>query len=320
MAIDATKIQLHLAEIASIYNRLVGVIPPDRWKSASELPPEKKTIVRDCALALSNSIDVVRELLDESLLAAQIKISDTSQAKQFFNEIQQRRDDLSDLWLESIDIGPLSLENLGLSETVPKDEESHFTPYRITDVASLFRWCVERVDDYLEDGGTNPDVIVENKVHDQALRLMDATFFQPDKWYGNLRQLSPLVLNTRKLPRVVQLRIRELHICLIVGTPSAAAILARSALEYVLLERASSYAIRSTESSGEFKRLGTLVNEYSDAAPELEFHMRSVKRIGDQAIHAYIGHNNVATIAACGIAEAFRSWAGLREVLQRVYA
>ena len=320
MAIDATKIQLHLAQIASIYNRLVGVIPPDRWKSVAELPPEQKTIVGNYALALSNRIDVVRELLDESLLAAQIKISDTSQARQFFNEIQQKRDDLSDLWLESIGIGPLSLEDLGLGETVPKEEEPHFTPYHITDAASLFRWCVERVDDYLEDGGTNPDVIVENRVHDQALRIMDATFFQPDKWYGNLRQLSPLVLNTKKLPPVVQLRIRELYVCLIVGTPSAAAILARSTLEYVLLERASSYAVRSTESSGELKRLGTLVNEYSDAAPELEIDMRSVKRIGDQAVHAYIGHKNVVTIAACGIAEAFRSWAGLRDVLQRVYA
>ena len=319
MATDAPKIQLHLAEIASIYARLIGVIPPDQWKGVAALSKPQRTIAGDCAFELCRRIHVVRELLDESLLAAQIKISDTSQAQLFFNEIQPRREDFSELWLASIGIDSVSLEDLGLDE-ITLVKKPDFTPYHITDISSLFRWCVERVDDYLEDGGTNPDIIVENRVHDQALRLMNATFFQPDKWYGNLRQLSPLVLNTKKLPLVVQLRVRELHICLIVGTPSAAAILARSTLEYVLLERAPSYAVRPMEASGELKRLGTLVNEFSEKLPELEIDMRSVKRIGDQAVHAYIGHRKVVTISACGLAEAFQSWTGLRDVLQRVYA
>lgn len=325
---DVTTIQRHLAEIAAIYQRITSIVPPERWPEVSELPDAQRTVVGELSFSLGRRIDAVKDMIDQRMLSEEMTISASSQARIFFSDVLPKREEISSLWLDSIGLGSLSLDDLDLDMfiTAPDSISQQKIVERplcwyVDNISDLVQWCVERVDDYLEDGGTNPDIFVNNRIHKQTLTLIrHAQFFQPDKWYERLERIAPIVVPPKRLPRPVLQRLRELRTCIIVGNSAASTILARSILEYVLLDRAQEYSIRNTELGGDTKSLGVLVNEFSERLPDLEVAFRSIKKNGDRAVHANVGQKNVVSIYSCGIAEAYQSWAGLREVLQWLYA
>lgn len=311
--------QLYLAEIAAIFSRVNKFLSPDHRARLSDLDDASRKAIADDAFDLTLRIDAVRDLLDEALLSAEVKLGNSAQARLYFDSIEPQREALSELWFAAMGLKPLTLEELGFYEE-PAEPKPEARLHYISTISALLHWCVVRSEHYREDGLGDSDIILDNVIYDQTLNLLEASFFKPDHWYDRLRKIAPLVVNAQKLPRVIQERVRELHVTLIVGAPAACVVLARSTLEYALHERAPSHSVEGAEPGGEMKRLGKLIDAFADKRPDLELDCRTVKRIGDRAVHAHIGHKNVVTMYSVGLAEAFRSWVALKHVLQRLYA
>ncbi len=71
--------------------------------------------------------------------------------------------------------------------------------------------------------------------------------------------------------------------------------------------------------SGELKKLGELVNEYSERFAEQEVDLRGIKRLGDDSVHVNVYQNNVISWPKVGFGHAFKSWDALRKLLEWLY-
>lgn len=155
-------------------------------------------------------------------------------------------------------------------------------------------------------------------------RLMALGFFQPDHWLARQRAIGPLVLErkSRSVPGHVRVRFKEIHRSFVVGNFLSTVALARSTLEYALIDRGRPLGYEPFESqmgNRRSKRLIDLVDAASVARPPLREAMDLVRETGNQVIHPR-KHSDVTRFPHLQEAEAFDCIRALREVLVDLYS
>lgn len=124
-----------------------------------------------------------------------------------------------------------------------------------------------------------------------AQSIMGAPFFNPDEWYRNAQELSPIFGEQaeKKIPWSPRERLRELYHSFILGNYLSAIAMARTILEYALIDRARTLGIdpNTTDKLGRpsTKGLGQLVREAASIRPDLEQRMDQILDFGNAIIH-----------------------------------
>ena len=86
----SSHLHLQLAEIASLYDRLVSIHPPEKWSKTKLLKPALRNEVNHCSFEISRRIDAIRELIDGQILMEDIDLHNSKKAKTFFELILPR--------------------------------------------------------------------------------------------------------------------------------------------------------------------------------------------------------------------------------------
>lgn len=257
----SSHLHLQLARITSLYERLVSMLPPDRWGEVKQVSSALRETIKRDAYEITRMVDGIREMIDKRILVEDIDLHSSQKAKIFFDEILPRSDLLDSLWMEASGLAELNLDDL-LDLTDQKEgpvkgdgqlrqEVAQWKTVWIDSIDSLISWAVERTDGFLEDGGYgDSEIVVPNETYNRAVRLIRAKFFEPDTWYENLQRINPVLANPKKLPRDVRFRVGEIHRSLIVGNYLSAVILCRSVLEYCLAKESKARTISAMWPSG----------------------------------------------------------------------
>lgn len=257
---SSSRLHIQLAEAVRLYDRLVAILPPDRWdrserlKVLSELSPPLRRELAQISYSLNRRIDALRELIDEQILKESVDLHNSWKAKRFFDEILPRTENLTDLWFCAANFNVIT--NIGTkigtgfdptepktkdaqetketaSELESEDHEAESATVWIDTIDSLITWAVEGTEVFKEDGGAgDSEIVVTNEAFQRAMRLINAKFFNPDVWYDNLLRINPIIANPKKIPRDVRYRVGEIHSSLIIGNYLSSVILCRSVLEF----------------------------------------------------------------------------------------
>ncbi len=122
----------------------------------------------------------------------------------------------------------------------------------------------------------------------------DLIDFDPDDWTRNTRRLRPVMVGKRTdcIPAHIRLRLIEMHRTLTFGNWISAAVLARSILEYAILDNAARWNISLTwdvtiQSRRERKRksLEDLVDAVAEQIPRLKEEMHYIREEGNAFAH-----------------------------------
>jgi hypothetical protein len=154
-------------------------------------------------------------------------------------------------------------------------------------------------------------------------RLFTLPFFEPDLWLARQREIGPLLLGrrARNVPSHVRGRVKEIHHSFVLGNFLSAVALARSTLEYALIDRGRSLGYEPFETrmgNHSVKRLADLIDSASVVMPSLRDSMVRVREIGNQVLHPK-KHYDVIRLSHVLEAQAFDCISALRRILVDLY-
>jgi len=157
-----------------------------------------------------------------------------------------------------------------------------------------------------------------------AESIIASPFFNPDDWYRNARELQPILGEhaEKRIPINVRGRLSELYWSFILANYMAAIALARSILEYSLVDRASRLGIEpyATDRDGKrrTKRISVLVGIASERLPELSVRMEEIVECANQILHPT--RNDKLLLAPSALrAQALRCVNSAREIAVALY-
>ena len=169
-----------------------------------------------------------------------------------------------------------------------------------------------------------PDSLASLESVRDAEVLLFSSFFRPDEWVRNAKDINPLMgRGIDSLLNVsVRARLRELAHSFILGNYLAATALSRSILEYVLLTKAGALGINPSAQDRNYpkrmKRLGVLVEDFKDAKPELATDMEAIVEAGNTTLHPK--RKEVIALLPLALREkALASISALRRVIDSLY-
>ena len=132
----------------------------------------------------------------------------------------------------------------------------------------------------------HPEWNLEGYDFQRAEDLVRLTFFAPDDWMTNLRDLQPVVTGrTSPFSPQIRIRLKEVYRSFIFGNWLAAFALSRSLLEYCVRERARPLGVDPSDTSGRPKRLEVLLDDVAGRAPQLTDLMELVRHYGNVVMH-----------------------------------
>ncbi|MDA8031115.1 MAG: hypothetical protein MPJ22_06280 [Pirellulales bacterium] len=110
--------------------------------------------------------------------------------------------------------------------------------------------------------------------------IIEARYFQPDKWYEN-SQFFPVTVTTdlQKMPKGVRQRIAEIHRSFIFGNWMAVIALSRCLLEYAFTDKALDFKIPKHNGLADF------IPDFSKRFRELEAGMKRIQKVGNHVMH-----------------------------------
>ena len=123
---------------------------------------------------------------------------------------------------------------------------------------------------------------------DDVWDLLGSMWFDPDMWEFNRRQVSPVIANFgQEIPKKLRSRISEAYRAYVFGNWLAVMALARSTLEYILIDKADAHGIGTRdEVNPKFtKKLSKLMKEYDSRYANLDTPMRYIVNSGDSVMH-----------------------------------
>jgi hypothetical protein len=176
-----------------------------------------------------------------------------------------------------------------LSDFFDKLDEVVRERYENQEVEKTFYAGLEQIQGIIDD---NPDM-VERFALDDAWRVIDSEFldFSPDEWIERSRRLKPIFIEVREeqIPAHVRFRLRELYRVFVLGNWFSVFSLARTILEYSIINLAFRYEldpfVKRENGTRRIKRLGVLVSEMSERLPNIKDDMESVTEYGNRFLH-----------------------------------
>lgn len=126
-------------------------------------------------------------------------------------------------------------------------------------------------------------------VPDTACEILDSPLlrFDPDAWLDRITDLSPMRSDKANFTPPVQVRFRleELYRAHIFGLSLSVFALARSLLEYALLDNCNKLGIRTSWDNGRDKKLSHLIDEAAVQLPGQTSRMALIRDLGNEYLH-----------------------------------
>jgi hypothetical protein len=154
-----------------------------------------------------------------------------------------------------------------------------------------FDVAIERMEELVED---NPDLEGSFSVL-RANEILDSKLieFNPDEWLDNAGELYPVRTsrNGAEIPVQAKQRLVEIYRSYIFGNWLSVLALARSALEYTILDNlhkfniSPTYEITTPKHEFKPKKLSHLIEEVGEILPELMSPMEEIRDYGNEYIH-----------------------------------
>lgn len=158
-------------------------------------------------------------------------------------------------------------------------------------VKHTFDVAIERMEELV---GENPDLKDSFSVL-RASEILDSKLieFDPDQWLDNAGELYPVRTsrNGADIPVQAKHRLLEIYRSYIFGNWLSVLVLARSALEYVILDNlhkfniSATYEITKPKLESKPKKLSQLIGEVGEILPELKLPMEEIREYGNDYIH-----------------------------------
>ncbi len=130
-----------------------------------------------------------------------------------------------------------------------------------------------------------------DRVLENVSEVLGASFFKPDDWLRNIRELTPLLGEKvrENIPDRLKIQLTEVYHGFCLGRYLPTIALCRMVLEYVLVERARKrdwFDPRDDEKKQPYKCLADLIEEMSHYVPsDITRAMKQIKHKGNKAIH-----------------------------------
>lgn len=178
------------------------------------------------------------------------------------------------------------LDELGLSS-----QEIGKSPRECTPIQDALELAIERLEDFLS---LDPPEDLTDMADEELIDLqyiVSASFFRPDEWYENMKELRPVASKRRSemLPNHVRVRIKEIFRSFTFGNWQSVAAMSRGVLEYALIDRAGALGYEAYEQDqfGKLRpvSLRQLVHRASDLLPSVVEDMEAIREYGNEVMH-----------------------------------
>jgi len=239
----------------------------------TSLSPESRLVLKDLSLKLYRDIQNLHDELSSDLLeSGEVnRRADPSLLAYYRQKIAPDVNDISTVF-ETLDPSRFALFQLLQDPSGRRTALGH--------VYRTFEAAIEKMDTLVEDWPEHH----EHFLVDSAWEILTSRLirFEPDHWIERTRQLrSVLTRRADLLPVQIRLRLVEVYRSYVFGNWLSVIVLARSVLEYSILDNCSRLRIDPTRR----KTLKVLINEVAEQFPRLKRHMNYLRTKGNEAVH-----------------------------------
>lgn len=272
-------ISSHLSEVKKQFSELLSICDP---KKVSELHPTAGERIQyaDLLRNIRNHIDSIEsDLINGVLNEGAVQRHLPKELFLFYKEkIQPRYADL-DCAFKILDPSGFEFNQMFYPCLIPSGEKGR--------TQLTFEYGVEKIQQIIDDDSTYNDRFSVSR----AYQILESNLinFAPDEWLDNASYLRPIRTSRNKMEIPVQVRMRmiELNRSYVFGNWLSVLTLARSILEYAILDTLHKFGIDSTYGvtlpiEKEMpKRLSHLIDEVSVHLPSIKLDMESVRDYGN---------------------------------------
>jgi len=267
-----SKLNRLLVQSQALYRSILRVYPDIHSDDPTEIDSDWRPVIGGAFFLLLHLIDEIDGLLEEVKLDGAI---------------------------ESLHSEPLAFYRQTIKPGRPEIEKV-FARYReyLDEDADWSQW-----DNRRDDGGAW-DILVagfdyfsqdedaySKEQLDTVERLLFSSFFTPDEWLRNSKDLDPILGESadQRIPSHVRIRVKELYRSYMLGNYLSAIALGRAILEYSLVDRAPIIDINpysaDPNNTTRTRTLRSIVEDVSKIAPELSVDMESIVDAGNRTLH-----------------------------------
>lgn len=267
-----------LAELKSSWDELRRLVP---WSDLEAGRIADKTI-RDHATSLLrrvfHSIRDIESVMSQSAGSTTPILHgvDASLVRVYIDEIRPRHDKVH----KALDLLSYGFTLMDLIESASSYDRSTDFIRRTLEV-SLRRWD----EDLEEEDPRRLDVFS----FEGAWEMLDAEYFQPDRWLQNVKALKPIILGSQdaQIPKQVKRRLLQAYRSFIFENWAAAVAMARAILEYAILDRARQFSVdtRDLERPEWESDLKQLITAMPELYPNMEDEWEYIRRWGNSVMH-----------------------------------
>lgn len=276
-----------MAILKQLYERLVSISPLSAVRKLLQNNEAKKKAAEDLLLRIHILCDQVRRRLRSSSGSGFPVVSLPDDLRRFYADVLEPNFDLlNSLYLDSF------FADVDISEIMPTPVAGATSLLFENQVEPRKRKMLDQALDVLKfKTETSPeDYSWIPEEFEELANLMATSFFSPDKWQENMDELRPIVSSRlpRDFPAHVRYRLTELYHSFFFGNWMSVHALARSLIEYAMIERGLEFGVEVNENTKKGhrpKRLSDLIKAYKDSAPEIIGPLESIKVLGDETLH-----------------------------------
>lgn len=310
---EKSEFSRHLAFGRQLWNEINQITPIDnieeRW---CELPDSTKKALEGKLFRLHSHLAEIERIEKQRILDGDLPWQEVSKelAEFYRNKLRPRFNSLRDLWLVDI------VSNI---EVFHADASTNDTAVN-DDVASFIRAAIWRCEGLWEQFLESNSVFTEY-AFEQASRLVASNLFRPDRWLENHEDLKPIVSDKEasKIPLHVRARLTEIYNSFIFGNWLAIKSLARSLLEYEILDRSGPLEISVHKDNGDTRDIGVLTHLVADKIPTLEEAMDLIVSHGNDVMHPKKKKNVEMIITKRGREEALDCIRAIQKITEQLY-
>lgn len=262
-----------LTQSRQLYKRLVGITPNFSNSEINQLSNDRRIAYEVIYSQLMSTLEIIDDSLQESSLNEGIGNISNEGYKFYKSEIESNRRSLDEIIITLLDLHEYDFE------VSSNDQIKNQNPIWNILVSGYDYWSNDDRDEF------------DSEEIRKTEKLLFSRFFIPDLWMKNLELVRPVLGDSVKnrLPGDIRELIKENFSSFILGNYLSSIALSGSVLEYVLIDRASSFEIDQFSDDPKFpnryKKLGKLISEYSEKLPQINIQLETIVESRNRTIH-----------------------------------
>ena len=276
------NIDQRLTDLKNWHCQLRALLPDntdvgDIGTKVASLSPESQLVLKNLSFNLYRDIQNLHDELSSDLLeSGEVNHSGDPDLLAYYRQKIAPDINLISTIFETLDPSRFALFQLLQDPSGRRTALGH--------VYGTFVAGIEKMDTLIED---SPEHREHFLVHSAGEILTSPLIrFEPDRWIERTEQLrSVLTQRADLLPGQILLRLVEVYRSYVFGNWLSVIVLARSILEYSILDNCSKLEIEPMWSNGDPKNLKKLIGDVAKHLPQLKQTMNYLRNKGNETVH-----------------------------------